>query len=73
MGQNSFYEKDLFLKVFFLLTFKENFNDHINTKVIDIVNNIKNYVMIPIIIINPLVDKNVVLIDKIMLSLKILK
>ena len=43
-------------------SFKENCNDHRNTKVIDIVNNIKNYEMNPVIV-DPLVDKEEVLIE----------
>ena len=43
-------------------SFKENCNDHRNTKVIDIVNNIKNYEMNPVIV-DPLVDKEEVLVE----------
>ena len=43
-------------------SFKENCNDHRNTKVIDIVNNIKNYEMNPVIV-DPLVDQEEVLIE----------
>ena len=43
-------------------SFKENCNDHRNTKVIDIVNNIKNYEMNPVIV-DPLVDKEEVFIE----------
>ena len=44
----------------FGFSFKENCNDYRNTKVIDIVNNIKNYGMNPIIV-DPLVNKEDVL------------
>ena len=43
-------------------SFKENCNDYRNTKVIDIVNDIKKYGMNPIIV-DPLVDKESVFIE----------